>query len=53
MNKRLLNRALKKYKSQSSVARELGVSRQFIHQLVKGIRPIPNDIADKIRAILK
>lgn len=51
MDKKLLLRALKKYKSQANLARALNVSRQFINQLVKGHRPIPDDILDNIKGL--
>jgi len=38
--------------SHGDVARELGVSRQFVHQLVKGNRPIPAKHKKKIYKLL-
>ena len=52
MNKKLLLRAVKKCKSQSKLANRLEVSRQFVSQMVKGLRPVPLDIVEDLKRIL-
>jgi DNA-binding transcriptional regulator YdaS (Cro superfamily) len=47
-----LLKAIKRAGSQSALAAELGFSRQFINQLVKGERPIPAHILIKLTELI-
>jgi DNA-binding transcriptional regulator YdaS (Cro superfamily) len=47
MNKDL-KKAIKKAGTQSELARQLGLHRQFINQMTKDIRPIPKEVMFKI-----
>ena len=52
MNKKLFNKGLKKFKSQAKLARELNVSRQFVNQIVKDKRPVPDEVAERLKVLL-
>jgi DNA-binding transcriptional regulator YdaS (Cro superfamily) len=47
-----LLKAIKRAGTQSALAVELGISRQFINQLVKGKRPIPKHILTKLTELV-
>ncbi len=49
---KILNKAIKKAGNQKRLALSLGVSRQFIHQLVHGVRPIPDTFVIKLNDLI-
>jgi DNA-binding transcriptional regulator YdaS (Cro superfamily) len=53
MNKKLLNQAIKKAKNQNRLAISIGVSRSFINQVVKGVRPMSPELANKLTLFME
>jgi DNA-binding transcriptional regulator YdaS (Cro superfamily) len=53
MNKKLLNQAIKKAKNQNRLAIAIGVSRSFINQVVKGVRPMSPELAKKLTLFME
>ena len=48
MNTKGIKRAVEVVGSQTQLAERIGVSPQFVSQLVKGVRPVPAALARKI-----
>lgn len=52
MKKTTLNKAIRKAGNCKRLAEYLGFSRQFMYQVVKGIRPFPSEHMEKIDALI-